>query len=200
MSTPWIIAFICLWVLVALLGTLTLGVLRRLAPVLERLETTTAPVEVGVDLMGLPPGQTPAAFTVFDQDGASIDSATLLRHPSVILFLESGCGPCRAVADEIAGLDVVAEIPLQVVLDDTSLGREFFPRDARVPQFFQPGRQASAAFRSNASPQAFLLGSDGPVVASSLIGSLADLAELAKKGGSGRTSSSRASDGVATPK
>lgn len=119
MSAPWIAAFAALSTLVGLIVVVLLGFLRRASAVLEEAEARLSAFTTHATLGGAAPGTQVPEFTLEDAYGGSVSSAELLSSGAVVLFMESGCGPCRSLAASLSSRAYEAEVPLYVILDDS---------------------------------------------------------------------------------
>ncbi len=176
MNVIWVALFAALWLAVVLLGLVVLGLLRRILPLLERMEARTEPA-FSTSLEGVPTGTTLAPFQVRAGDSTDVSSIELFARDALVLFLESGCGPCEALAPELEDVRELQGLPLIIFLDDTP-GGWAFPITG-VSTFYQSDRTASRAFGSIATPQAFIVRRGGVVGERSLVGSFDDLQHLA---------------------
>jgi len=124
----------------------------------------------------LPVGSKVPPFEMSDEIGGLIHAHELIREPTVVLMLSSGCSPCRRLADELQTAHI--DLPVQAIAlvdgddDVTSFDRLGFPV-LRSESAFQ-------AFRSNATPFGFALDRDRIVVARGVVNSPDALTELAQ--------------------
>lgn len=177
MTTPWIVAFVALWVLTLLLAVVVTGLLRRVTAVLERAEARVAGTAAPPDRGGLEPGSHVPPFVVRDDAGAPVPSEDLLASGGVVLFMDADCDPCQRLAEELAQVgDTLDGLPLVVVLREPAADLTLPPG---VPTLYQPNREASTAFRNIASPQAFAVDAAGVVRERAIASRLEDLRRLA---------------------
>jgi hypothetical protein len=175
MTGPWIAVVVAQWLALALLAVILLGFVRRHAAVLERAERYISN-ERSLEITGLEAGQRPESFDAVDHDGRMI-TVSGSAGPAIFLFLSGGCAPCRDIARELTGL-ASTSITMRIVVVVDKHG-SWAPSDAPgISVLAQVGDSASAAFRSNATPQAFAVDSAGVVQASIIPGSIRDLEEL----------------------
>jgi hypothetical protein len=159
MTTPWLVAFTLLWAFVILVAFVLVGALRRVTNVLEKAETQLAAEGSGVGVMTVVP-----EFELYRRDGTTISSAELVVEPTIVLFMESSCRPCKQLAVDLDGFDdKVDEVPFVVVLDDTQPAREF-PISPGVRVLYERGHAVSDLFQSVVTPQAFVLDVGGVVL------------------------------------
>ena len=174
MSTPWIAAFAFLWLAVIAVGVVMLGTLRRITSVLERAESQLEAEAVGVRPMSVLP-----SFELYDASGDLVTSESLIREPTILLFMESGCSPCRQLALALEGFDdTVDGVPFVVVLDDSPNARQVpIPPDIRV--MYEREGAVSGLFESAITPQAFVIDVGGVVLDRKRPRNRLDLRELA---------------------
>lgn len=192
MSGAWIAAFLALWAVVLLLGLLVLGLLRRIGPVLERAEfVASSAVGPGI---GLPLGTTVPDFELSLANGEAISAADLRGRPYVLLFVSSGCAPCRGLAAEIRTREGPAPLADLIVVAAESDADAALTDAPYATLAFQSGRAVSDAFGTSATPHAFAVDTSGTVVASSFPNTLDHLEALAReasRGGDRQTSDAR---------
>jgi hypothetical protein len=175
MTTPWIVAFACLWLLVLLLAFCVIGLMRRVGAVLERAEHLVAEgLEGAAPLTVIPP------FDLADEMHEVISSTTLIDSTTIVLFLESGCKPCTAIAAELATSGWSERLPLLVVAGEEGLGPEF-NLPGEVPVYRQREREVAKLFKSVATPHAFLIDGAGVVLDRVIPGTIADLERMAER-------------------
>ena len=176
MTGPWLAAFVVLWVLVLLLAVLVLGVLRRVVPVLDRLERGQAQAAGG---FGLPVGSELPGFEARDREGGAVTGDAIPR-PGIVLFLDPECRPCRKLADELRSAAAnLSRVPLAFVAPDTGAGRQLVPPAGLV--LLQTGQAISRAFQTSITPHAFLIDANGRVSDQTIPESVADLNALAAR-------------------
>src|SRR5687767_4953947 len=97
MITGLLISSVLLWLVVLLLAFLLLGTLRNIAVLgwrLEQLEATT-PSRMGRN--GLRVGKKAPAFTLAGTSGNDVSLADYANRKVLLVFMQTGCGPCTAV-------------------------------------------------------------------------------------------------------
>lgn len=157
MSAPWIVAFAALWLLVLLLGLLTLGTLRRLDQLLVQVNAALATAMERVRRDGLQPGSRVGPFTARSIEGGSVSERDLIGSKSIVLFLNSACASCGALAADLrAGVAPDLGVRLFVVTDDADEAQAFAAsRSATV--LVQEAGLVARAFDSHRTPHAFYL-------------------------------------------
>ncbi len=186
MTAPWISAFAALWILVVVLGLLVLGTLRRIVPILERLESQTPAISADAAPRGLPRGRPVPEFEASQASGDRFGISDLRGSPSFVLFLSEECRACARFVRDLAK-DRVPELGAKLVLvvDDATLALEL-ARAEGVTVLVQQDREIAEVFDSNVHPHAFALDAGGVVLASGTPNDwmrLRRLRESAAKGG-----------------
>jgi thiol-disulfide isomerase/thioredoxin len=183
MSTPWVIAFLSLWAVVLLEGALVLGTFRRVSIALEtaegRLRELPAPGPGGLRV-----GATVPPFVASRADGQEFTEDDLRGGVSLVLFLASGCPPCRTLAADLNQNPDEVYPRLFVILSNESEFIELGLIEA-VPVVYQRDGAVARAFQTAAAPHAFLVNRDCTVIASGTPNSIAGLRRLSQDGGKG---------------
>jgi hypothetical protein len=174
MTTPWIIAFACLCVLVLLLGFSVIGVMRRMVGVLERAERL-----LSQEFEGAPPLTRVPPFELVDESGETASSTDLIRESTIVLFMEAGCKSCRTLAQELLRPEI-GQLPLLVIAGEAGLGDDF-GLAADIQVFRQYGGSVAKLFKSIVTPHAFVVDGAGVVLDRVVPGSVADLEQMAKR-------------------
>jgi thiol-disulfide isomerase/thioredoxin len=130
---------------------------------------------------GLPIGAQIPPFEATTADGAPFTEADLRGRTSLVLFLSSGCSPCRTLADDLNGNTDALGPDLLVVLNDPSELLELGLAD-EIPILYQPDSVVSRAFDTTATPHAFVVDHQGVVTASGTPNSLRQLRQLVHEG------------------
>lgn len=162
MSAAWITVVAVLWAFVIVLGSVVIGILRRIAPILERAEARGAETP---SMTGLPIGSPVPVFAAQEVDGRAFTEAELGGSRTLVLFLGSSCQACdRFVFDLEAGATPdLSDTKLVVVSDADDAGA--IAESAEVTVVLDVARSVADAFESNLVPQAFVV-EDGKVAAS----------------------------------
>jgi len=174
MSTAWTIGFAVLAFFVFFLGLLELGTLRRVADVLERAEIKPRVDEHPAG--GLEPGSPVPAFTGELSGGGRITSEELVGSPYLVVFARSGCAACNTLLREL--LDTVGfGARVLVVVNDFTDAPELVDA-AGITVVRQVQRGVARAFKTSATPHAFMVDANGMIAANRITNSLADLRQL----------------------
>lgn len=183
MTGPWIALIIVLWATVLLIGFLVLGLLNRTSSVLDRLQSALERGELGglASGRGLSPGSRVPTFSGRTPDGNWLSDADLRGQPTVMLFLDPDCGPCKALVTGLRdGSMALNGAQLVVVMHDTDEARSIDVGRSRMV-VFQSDNSISMAFRTAVTPNAFALSAAGKIVDRRIPSSVEDLAELARE-------------------
>lgn len=182
MNAAWTTAFVVLSILVFVLGVLVIGLLRRLAPVLDRLEassvTDSSPVREGLDA-----GMRIGRFEAVTASGQTVDREAITRfaRQSVIVFVEPGCGHCENIMSELVATPWRSELlPLYLVLSESPEARQYQLERSGGAVLYQHDNAVSDAFGTNVSPVAFVLDADGTVVSRHIPRQTEDLVAIAR--------------------
>lgn len=178
MSAAWIAAFVALAALSVLTALVVIGTLRRVSVVPQQAESRLRELPSDFGPGGLPTGMFIPDFEAVTGEGARFTSADLRGIPSVLVFLSSGCAPCRTLAAELE--DATAArlgVRLLIVLRDSSERRDL-GLDSTLEFVFQSDGAVSRAFATSATPHAFVIDPTGIVVASGTPNSVRGLEEL----------------------
>ena len=186
MNTFLLISSIALWLLVLSLGFLLLGALRALGIVkwqLEQLQATT-PSRLGRD--GLRVGKKAPAFSLPCATlpnnhsrsgeggmGRDVSLADFAGRKVLLVFTQSGCSPCKAIAPELNRLhERGAQQVLVVNNGDPEKTRLWAQEvDARFPVLAQENHALSKRFQTFATPFAFLIDEKGIIASKGIAGS-----------------------------
>lgn len=173
MVTALIASNVLLWLAVSGLTFLLLGALRAhgiLSWELEELEMTL-PNRVG--RTGLKPGKPAPEFTLPRVGGGEMSLKDLAGRPTLLVFVQAGCGPCHAIAPELN--ELVLKKDLQVVIVNNAepeIAQEWAEDvKAEFPVLIQEKWRVSKSFEVYATPFAFLIDAGGVVRSAGIAGS-----------------------------
>lgn len=184
MSWPWIATVVVLWLTLLVVIAVLLGLLRRVAGVLERAEAGIA-AGGGIDFGGASVGSTVPSFPVSRANGESASFPELLEATSIAILMGADCGPCRELlADLRAEPGVLDGVPVKVLLEDSPESRSLVDGTA-VDVLYVHDRAAAKAFASDATPHAFTVFPGGIVLDRRVPNGLHDLREMARRQGGG---------------
>lgn len=183
MTTPWIVAYLALAVLVLVQSAVLLGMLRRVLPTLTRLDQAGVGTPSGHGLAkGLLPGQRPGAVELTDVSGAFVQlSDVLATKPSVVLLVSGSCEPCGELLTDLAKSPWgQPDVNLIIITVATDAVPEVASQCGGLLLRQGPGLPASEAFDSNAYPHAFAVDRSGVVRANLIPDSSASLQAVAE--------------------
>jgi methylamine dehydrogenase accessory protein MauD len=164
-SGLWLISYIALWILVALLTVVVLGLVRqlglihlRLGPE-EHLTTTREGLEVG----------TPApVFREIDiLNKKEITVADLKGRPSVLVFVSPSCAPCAALMPHLNAFQRTNDGKANILLFSQSEPQPCLEliqaHKLKLPVISDPEGSISKAYKVHATPFAYGLDEEGLV-------------------------------------
>jgi methylamine dehydrogenase accessory protein MauD len=168
-----LISIIMLWTVILMLGFLVLGALRALGLINWRLDQLelTRPSRLGRD--GLKPGKEAPDFTLPCTSGGEISLHDFAGRKVLLVFTQSGCGPCHDMAPEFNRVHAKGEHEVLIVNngepDDT---REWAAEvQARFPILMQEKFSVAKRYEIFATPFAFLIDENGTIASSGIVGS-----------------------------
>lgn len=180
MSGPWIAVVAVLSIVVALLAVGFVALSKRVENVLHRVETWLAAPQLRPP--GLQPGSHVHSFSALRQDGQPLTDRHLRGRQSIILFMKADCVVCRSLARRLSrqALDSLGIGSTTWVVVRDARERDAVALDPQLQILFQEDGTVSWAFRSSATPQAFVVNGDGLIAATGFPNDLNDLRELVR--------------------
>jgi methylamine dehydrogenase accessory protein MauD len=171
MNLLWLASYVVLWAVVLLLGFLLLGVLRALGLQgwrLEQLEAT-APTRVGRN--GLKPGKTAPDFTLPAATGGEVSLRDFAGRKVLLVFTQSGCGPCHRVMPDLNKLQAGGEVQVLVVNNGEPEPTRAWAVEARTrfPVAVQEHYSLSRRYEVFATPYAFLIDERGVIASKGIV-------------------------------
>lgn len=158
--------------LLLFLGFLLLGALRTIAVLTWRIDQLEATTPGRINRNGLAPGVRAPGFTLPDLDGGQQTFESLSGHSTLLVFVQSGCGPCHAIVPELNRLqrrrrDLRVLAVLHAEPDEApgwaaETGPEF-------PVALQADWSVSKRYEVFATPFAFLIDERGLVVSKGIL-------------------------------
>lgn len=173
MTTLLLTLNIIAWALILFLSFLVLGALRALGLVNWRLDQLemTRPSRLGRD--GLKPGKRAPDFTLPSARGGDVSLHDFAGRRLLLVFTQSGCGPCHDIVPELNRLHDKGEHQVLVVNNgDAESTREWAAKaKARFPVLAQEKFSVSKRYEAFATPFAFLIDEQGIVRSKGIVGS-----------------------------
>jgi methylamine dehydrogenase accessory protein MauD len=166
----WIIIGVT-WLVILALAFLLLGALRALGLQgwrLEQLEATT-PSRVGRN--GLKPGAIAPSFALPQAAGGEISLHDFAGRRVLLVFTQSGCGPCHRVMPELNRLQAAGEVQVLVVNNGELEPTRAWATQARArfPVAVQEHYGLSRKYEVFATPYAFLIDERGVIASKGII-------------------------------
>lgn len=177
MPIAWAVVIIAVWVAVVCLAIVVLGMIRQLTPQLERIASGQSRAG-GSREQGPAIDQPLPEFTARSSNGDVVTSADLRGGPAVLVFMHSSCGPCRALAGELATTDLGTLASSLIVVTDPD-GTQDLALPAGLRTVLQFDDEISEALGITATPFALALDERGTVRAKRGVRGLAQLTALA---------------------
>jgi methylamine dehydrogenase accessory protein MauD len=158
---------------IAFLAFLLLGALRAQAWFRWRLDQMQALAPVRAGRSGLRPGNKAPDFTLPDVAGRDVSLGDFAGRPVLLVFTQSGCGPCHAILPELNRLQAGGETQVLVVNNgDLNEARKSAAEvRASFPVLVQDRFAISKKYEVFATPFAFLIDEAGVVRSNGIAGS-----------------------------
>jgi methylamine dehydrogenase accessory protein MauD len=164
------VCIVILWIAVLFLGFLWLGALRALGVLtwrLEQLEATT-PKRLGRD--GLKPGKKAPDFRLPDTNGKDVALHDFAGRKVLLVFTQSGCGPCRTVVPELNHLERGEAQVVVINNANPETTRKWSTEvNARFTVLSQDKFSMSKKYGAFATPFAFLIDEKGIIASKGII-------------------------------
>jgi thiol-disulfide isomerase/thioredoxin len=163
----------------ALQGWLLVQLLRQHGRLLLRMDALerTLSHDYAAGIKGLPVGAAAPSFQLPDLDGNIVQLDQLLRTTKtaiVLVFVDPGCGPCAALAPELAILHKQHESILFIALvsrGGPGENRAIFGGFGAIPILLQDGGDVARAYHVHGTPAAIAVDQHGKVVSPIMMGS-----------------------------
>ena len=159
------------WLAILALGFLLLGALRTQSLQgwrLEQLEATT-PTRVGRS--GLKPGKVAPDFTLPNATGGEVALRDFAGRKVLLVFTQSGCGPCHRIMPELNRLQSAGEAQVLVVNNGEPEATRAWAEQvrARFPVAVQEHYSLSRQYEVFATPFAFLIDERGVIASKGIV-------------------------------
>jgi hypothetical protein len=187
MSTPWVVAFAALCILVVTLGVIVLGLLRQALPLIEQSHVLIERIGSRLRRFGLPAGMVVPAFTAETIEGEIFTDRELRGRMNALLFVGSSCPACSRIYRDLAD-GHIPHFPagLVVIVDEADAQDLSAASDNGVTVLTQRRGSIATIFESDRIPHLFVLDENAAVrLTGSAAGwdDVADLVAAAQKGG-----------------
>jgi methylamine dehydrogenase accessory protein MauD len=168
-----VVSSIVLWLFVLGLGFLLLGILRTLGLLqwkVDQLEATRPPRG---NRSGLKPGAKAPEFTIPNVEGDEVSLANFSGRRTLLVFVQSGCGPCHDIVPELNRLQQSGQLQVLVINSaEPDEAREWVQEtDADFPVLIQDCYEVSKKYEVFATPFAFLINEQGTIAAAGIVSS-----------------------------
>lgn len=176
MPIGWAIVVVVQWLAIAALAVVVLGVLRQVAPHLQRAAAPAPPHDYRNQ--GPTVGARLPAFAARDAGGGIVDGGAPAGRPGVLLFLSASCRPCLRLARLLSAPDVPAALTgsLTVVCDPE--GAEMLAFPAWLPVLTMSDAEGREVLGVHGRPFAVAVGADGTVTGKRMVNTIAHLTDL----------------------
>jgi methylamine dehydrogenase accessory protein MauD len=173
MNTFLMISTITLWIVIIAIGFLLLGTLRTVGLLqwkVDQLEATRPPRG---NRSGLKPGVKAPGFTLPDVEGEEVSLADFARRRTLLVFVQSGCGPCHDIVPELNRLQQSGQLQVVVINSaEPHEAREWAQEtSADFPVLIQDRWEVSKQYQVFATPFAFLINEHGAIAAAGIASS-----------------------------
>ena len=171
MSVLWVLSAVLLWVLVLLLGFLLLGALRSIEWLRWRVDQVEATMPSRVGRSGLRPGKKAPDFTLPSASGAEVSLHEYAGRKVLLVFTQTGCGPCEEIVPELNRLERDGVQVLVVNRGDLAQTKAWAAKTgARCPVLAHEGLDLPRRYEVFATPFAFLVSEQGVIVSKGIVG------------------------------
>lgn len=173
MTTPWLISYILLWAIVLGISFFLVGTLRSLGLLQWKFDemAATRPVRKGRE--GLSPGKPAPDFTLPSVASGDLSLQDFAGRELLLLFTQSGCGPCHSIAPELNRLHENGQHQILVVNNGEHNETQAWANEiqARFPIVTQSEWEISKKFQVFATPYAFVVDAQGMIAAKGMASS-----------------------------
>jgi methylamine dehydrogenase accessory protein MauD len=171
MITVLVISSILLWLALLGVALLLLGTLKAMTFLRWRLEQLQATTPVRKGRSGLKVGTKAPAFTLAGVGGSDVSLADYSGRKVFLVFVQTGCGPCHAVAPELNRLHANGKYQVLVVSngEPEAVAKWAAEVQAEFPVLVQDRWSVSKRYEVLATPFAFLIGENGVIASSGFV-------------------------------
>jgi methylamine dehydrogenase accessory protein MauD len=171
MSALLLVSSILLWSIVFFQGFLLLGALRALSLLRWRLEQLEATTPSRLGRAGLKPGKKTPDFTLPSTQGSEVSLHDFAGRKVLLVFMQSGCNPCRRIAPELNRLHDAGEVQVLAVNDGDLERASKWAEETQVrfPLAVQDRLSLSKRYEVFATPFAFLILESGVIASRGIV-------------------------------
>src|SRR5262249_16921288 len=164
---------ISLWVLLLSLAFLLLGALRALGLLRWRLDQLEATTPSRLGRGGLKQGKKAPEFTLPSVAGGEVSLHDFAGRKVLLVFTQSGCGPCHRILPELNKLQRGGAVQVLVVNNGEGEAARQAAREARapLPVLAQEQFSVSKGYEAFATPFAFLIDELGVIASKGIVNS-----------------------------
>jgi methylamine dehydrogenase accessory protein MauD len=161
-----------LWFVVLFMGFLLLGTLRALGLLRWRLEQLEATTPSRLGRTGLKVGKKAPGFTLPSVVGLEVALDDFAGRKILLVFTQSGCGPCEQIMPELNRLDGRDVQVLALNKGEPETTREWAEQfRPRFPVLIQNGLDISKKYEVFTTPFAFLINEKGVIASKGIVSS-----------------------------
>jgi methylamine dehydrogenase accessory protein MauD len=166
-----LVSQVLLWALGLSLAFLVLGLLRALALVTWRLEQLEATTPSRIGRSGLKKGTRAPDFRLPSVQGTEVSLLDYADSKLFLVFMQSGCGPCKNIVPELNRIQALGGIQVLVIhKGDLEASRKWTSDlQARFPVLAQEDWTVSKRYQVFATPFAFVIDTTGVIVSKGII-------------------------------
>jgi methylamine dehydrogenase accessory protein MauD len=174
MSTGVLFSSVALWLVVLGLAFLLLGALRSLGLLRWRLEQLEATTPSRLGRSGLRAGKKAPDFSLPSLEGTEVSLHAFAGRKVLLVFVQTGCGPCRVVVPELNRIAQRDDVQVLVVSSGAADAVRSWAEEvqARFPVLRQEQLRLSKRYEVFATPFAFLIGEKGTIASKGIINSV----------------------------
>jgi methylamine dehydrogenase accessory protein MauD len=171
MNTILVISSVLLWLAVLGLAFLTLGTLKAMTFLRWQLEQLQATTPSRKGRSGLKVGKKAPPFTLPGVAGSEVSLASYAGRQVFLVFVQTGCGPCHAVAPDLNRLQQSRKYQVLVVNNGEAKAVEKWAAEvhAEFPVLIQDKWSVSKRYEVFATPFAFLIDEQGVIASKGFV-------------------------------
>lgn len=161
-----------LWLAVLFVAFVLLGTLRAMEVLRWRMDQLEATMPSRMGRSGLKPGKKAPVFKLPSVVGPEMGLGDFAGRKVLVVFVQSGCGPCGAIAPDLNRVHREGKVQVLVVNNaDREAGLKWASEsEAEFPVLLQDKWTISKRYEVMATPFAFLVDEKGIVVSRGTVG------------------------------